>query len=80
MNQPVEESRFILTVDGGGSKTQAELRDGTGRLLAHGAAGPCNLYQDPVAGLAAINAVWRQCCKAVNRHASIRMRVRAGRC
>lgn len=58
----MEESRFVLAVDGGGSKTRAELRDETGRALAHAAAGPCNLYRDAAAGLNAIDQVWRQCC------------------
>jgi glucosamine kinase len=48
----------ILAVDGGGTKTRAALlaADGTERAAHTG--GPCNLFQDPAAGLAEIRALW----------------------
>ena len=56
--------RFVLAVDGGGSKTEAELTDGAGHVLARARAGRCNLYQDAQAGLAALDAAWCHCCAA----------------
>ncbi len=54
-------ARFIFTVDGGASKTEATLRDAAGAVLASHLAGPCNLYQDQSGGLAAIRTCWAAC-------------------
>lgn len=52
---------FLLAIDGGGSKTEAVLSDAAGTVLARARAGPCNLYRDPAAGVAAVEAVWTAC-------------------
>lgn len=55
------EPRFVFAVDGGASKTEVELRSMDGSVLARHRGGPCNLYQDPDAGLAVIRAGWEAC-------------------
>ncbi len=55
---------FVLAVDGGGTKTRAALGRSDGTLLAERRGGPCNLYQDPDAGLAEIRALWRDLAAA----------------
>ena len=51
---------LILAVDGGATKTRAVLSTTTGAALGEAVGGPCNLFQDPDAGLAEIKALWRQ--------------------
>lgn len=53
---------YVLAVDGGGTKTDAELLSRGGQVLGRGRAGPCNLHQDSGAGLAAVLDAWSQCC------------------
>ncbi len=55
--------RYVLAIDAGGTKTEAELLTWSGESLARRRAGPCNLYQDPQAGLDAIAFVWNACCR-----------------
>jgi glucosamine kinase len=50
--------RYILAVDGGGTKTRAALSAATGEPAGELLGGPCNLFQDPDAGLAEIRALW----------------------
>jgi glucosamine kinase len=57
----MEEAGCILAVDGGGTKTEAALLDAAGAVLARTRTGPCNLYQDAAAGLAAVEAAWQAC-------------------
>lgn len=54
--------RYVMAVDGGGTKTAAALYGSAGELLASAATGPCNLYQDRPGGLAAIAAAWQAVC------------------
>lgn len=56
-------ARFVLAVDGGGTKTAAALLGLDGTPLAACRAGPANLYRDPEGGLAAIHAAWRELCR-----------------
>ncbi len=53
---------FVLCIDGGGTKTEASLRNTDGRDIAQSRTGPCNLFQDPESGLAAITQAWHACC------------------
>lgn len=53
---------YIFAVDGGGTKTEAALRRPDGTLLATARSGPCNLFQNMAAGLAAIAQAWTTCC------------------
>ena len=48
----------ILAVDGGGTKTRAALLATDGTPLGEAVGGPCNLFQDPAAGLAEIRRLW----------------------
>lgn len=57
----------VFAVDGGGTKTEAQLRNPGGILLASARTGPCNLYQDAPAGLASVDEAWRACCAAAGR-------------
>lgn len=57
-------SDFILTVDGGGSKTRAALIGRDGTALGERSGGPCNLFQDRRAGLAEIRRLWNQLANA----------------
>ncbi len=57
-------ARFVLAVDGGGTKTAAALLASGGGRLAACRAGPSNLYREPSVGLAAIDAAWRELCAA----------------
>ncbi len=59
------EQRYILAVDGGGTKTRAVLAPGKGGVIAEATGGPCNLFQDPAGGLAEIRALWQQLCLGV---------------
>lgn len=59
----MSEIRFVLAVDGGGTKTEAALLTPAGEELARVRAGACNLYQDAAAGLAAIASAWSECCR-----------------
>jgi glucosamine kinase len=52
---------YILAVDGGGTKTEAALSRRDGHELARARTGPCNLYQDPAGGLAAVREAWERC-------------------
>lgn len=52
---------YVLAVDGGGTKTEAALLARDGRELARARTGPCNLYQDPAGGLAAVREAWERC-------------------
>lgn len=54
--------RYILAVDGGGTKTRAALAPWDGARVVEAVGGPCNLYQDPVGGLAEIRALWQRLC------------------
>ena len=58
----MRDAGWVLAVDGGGSKTEAELWDKAGRLVARARAGPCNLYRDATQGLGAVREAWQQCC------------------
>lgn len=60
----MREARYVLAVDGGGTKTAVALLDRGGRELATARAGPANLYREPGAGLAAIHEAWRAACAA----------------
>lgn len=51
----------VLTIDGGGSKTDATLRTIDGTTLATARAGPANLATDPHATQAVIDHLWRTC-------------------
>ncbi len=53
--------RFIFVVDGGATKTEAELRLLDGTVLAAARTGPCNLYQDAQAAIASVRAAWVDC-------------------
>ncbi|MFC0407612.1 BadF/BadG/BcrA/BcrD ATPase family protein [Roseomonas elaeocarpi] len=54
--------RYVLALDGGGSKTEAELRRADGTLLARGRGGPANLFRDRDGALAAVESLWQRCC------------------
>ena len=51
---------LVLAVDGGGTKTRAALETTDGTPLGEELGGPCNLFQDPAAGLAEIRALWHR--------------------
>ncbi|MCB9968189.1 MAG: hypothetical protein H6852_11210 [Geminicoccaceae bacterium] len=55
-------TRYILAVDGGATKTRAALAPWDGEVVAEAVGGPCNLFQDPAAGLAEIRALWQRLC------------------
>ena len=50
----------ILAVDGGGTKTRAALLATDGTPFGEEVGGPCNLFQDPDAGLAEIHSLWNR--------------------
>ncbi len=54
----------ILAVDGGGTKTRAALLEADGTPVVEHTGGPCNLFQDPDAGLAEIRALWNRLAAA----------------
>lgn len=56
---------FLFAVDGGASKTEVVLCTAAGATLAAARVGPCNLYQDPDGGVAAILSGLAQCCASV---------------
>ena len=56
---------FVFAVDGGGSKTVAELRRRDGSVVARFRGGPCNLYQDSGAGISVIRDGWLSCAGQV---------------
>lgn len=56
--------RYVLAVDGGGSKTAAALMTVGGETLATCRVGPANLYREPARGLAAIGQAWEELCRA----------------
>ena len=56
----MSEEPLILAVDGGATKTRAALSTKAGAALGEAVGGPCNLFQDPEAGLAEIRALWQQ--------------------
>ena len=60
----MDPTRYVLAVDGGGSKTAAALLSEAGVELAACRVGPANLYRDPASGLAAIATAWRELCAA----------------
>lgn len=53
-------TRHILAADGGATKTRAALAPWDGEIVAEAVGGPCNLFQDPVAGLAEIRTLWQR--------------------
>ena len=55
---------LILAVDGGGTKTRAALTKADGTPLGDLVGGPCNLFQDPAAGLAEIRVLWQRLAAA----------------
>jgi glucosamine kinase len=52
---------YILAVDGGATKTEAELLLPDGQVLARARSGPCNLYRDAARGIASVEAAWQAC-------------------
>lgn len=58
------EAMHVLAIDGGGSKTEAALLAPDGTELARSRVGPCNLYRDAEAGVAALIEGWHGCCGA----------------
>jgi glucosamine kinase len=59
----MQQTRYVLAVDGGGTKTEAALHGPDATLLARARSGPCNLYQDAEGGLRAVEDVWLACCR-----------------
>jgi glucosamine kinase len=59
----MDQTRYVLAVDGGGTKTEAALHEPDGTLLARTRSGPCNLYQDAEGGLRAVQQAWEACCR-----------------
>jgi glucosamine kinase len=57
-----QEHDLVLAVDGGASKTEARLRRTDGTVLAAARTGPCNLFQNAEAAIAAIAEAWHICC------------------
>ena len=58
----MDQADYVLAVDGGGSKTDAALFNAAGDRLAQARSGPCNLFRDAAAGLAAVAEAWAACC------------------
>lgn len=52
--------RFILTINGGGTKTTAAFWTKAGHLLSRAHGGPCNLFTDQQAGIAVVDQLWRE--------------------
>jgi glucosamine kinase len=71
----MSQTRYVLAVDGGGTKTAAALMTPAGEELAACRSGPANLYRDPAAGLAAIEAAWHE----LSRQAGLVPEAAAGR-
>ncbi len=69
-NAVMSQSEFIFAVDGGATKTAAELRRWDGSVLAQHHAGPCNLYQDAIGGIANIRAAWSACAQVADVEAA----------
>jgi len=51
-------TRFILTVDGGATKTSMAIWTGAGDLLSKANGRACNIFQDTAGSIAAIEALW----------------------
>lgn len=61
-------SRFIVTVDGGGSNTSMALWARSGHMLSRAQGPACNIYRDAEAGFEVIEDLWLEVRSVVGLH------------